>query len=66
MLGREMQIWGAECQKRQGGSALKAPEFYFVGLGVSFVRTLLHVMLTHFFFFKPGSHTDQASLKLSM
>lgn len=58
--------------EREGGSALKAPEFYIVGLGVSLVRTLLQAMSIHFcligFFisFKPGSHTDQASLKLSM
>lgn len=44
--------------KREGDSALKAPEVYIVGLGVSLVRTLLHVMSTHFglvgffFFFK--------------
>lgn len=60
---------GSRVPKREGGSALKAPRFYIVGLGVSLVRTLLQAMSTHFclivFFFLFLSSQDLIQTSLA-
>lgn len=67
VLRREMQFWGADCQKGRVWLCLqlRLPEGYILEeLGVKFREGPL--MWNIDFFFMTGSHVAQVSLKLSM